>query len=162
MSVARGLAVAVIVSCLSAFPAMAQQSQAEGDVLALLEAHDAALNEHDLDGVMATFAANPKVVLMGTGSGEFWQGRDAIAQAYSKFFEDFDKGSLRISCPWRDMGATDDDAWFAASCLFDDEFEGATRQYVLNVSAFLRVEGGAWRLQSLHASNSSGPAVGLE
>jgi uncharacterized protein (TIGR02246 family) len=149
----RSLAISLLVLGLTAGTALAQESQDVDGIRKLMRQHDAALNAQDLDAVMADYASDGDVVLMGSGPGEFWQGREAIAETYRKFFEDFDPGSLTVTCPWSDAGVDGTAGWFAASCLVGDVLDGATREYVLNVSASLAKESGDWRLRSLHASN---------
>ena len=59
-------------------------------IRALLKAHDEAMTNHDLKGVMACLTE--KAAIMGTGPGEIWVGSDEIKVAYEHFFEGFDKG----------------------------------------------------------------------
>ena len=49
-------------------------------IRALLQAHDEAFTNHDLNGVMACFTE--KAAIMGSGPGEIWSGPDEIKVAY--------------------------------------------------------------------------------
>ncbi len=66
-------------------------------IRSLLKAHDEAMTNHDIDGVMKCLTE--KAAIMGTGPGEFYVGPEEIKVAYEHFFEGFDKGSpgFRIS-----------------------------------------------------------------
>ena len=63
-------------------------------IRALLKAHDEAMTNHDLKGVMATLTE--KAAIMGTGPGEVWIGPDELKVAYEHFFEGFDKEEQEI------------------------------------------------------------------
>ena len=129
-----------------------------GQISAVLETHDNALNQHDLDGIMSVFAPNDKTVVMGTGPGEKWQGKDEIKAAYTEIFKDFDKGTSTRDCSWKTGEISGATAWMASMCKFSDSKGGQKREYELNVSGVLRKIGGKWYFQSLHYSNLTGNA----
>jgi ketosteroid isomerase-like protein len=150
MAIMRGLAASVLGLCLAAGAAVAQDNPALKEFGPVLKAHDEALNAHDVDAVLATYAAEDDIVLMGTGPGEFWEGHDALAETYKRFMQDFDTGTMSANCPWKDGHVEGDSGWFVGSCVFNDALGNSTREYVLNVSAFLRKENGQWKLHVLH------------
>jgi ketosteroid isomerase-like protein len=156
MSIRRSLAASLMTLLLTAGPLAAKDSQEATNLSDVLTRHDAAFNAHDLDGVMASYASNPQVALMGTGPGEFWQGRQAISETYQRFFDDFDVGTFTSQCPWKDSGVDDASAWLLASCVMTDAKADKTREYVLNISAYFTKEGDAWKIQSLHYSHLTG------
>ena len=127
----------------------------------MLAKHDNALNDQNLDAVMDTFSKDPKVVLLGTGQGERFVGTEAIRNAYTEIFKDYDKGTLVTDCEWKTGGSEPGGklAWMAATCNATDSVKGAKREYVLNVSAAAVKEDTAWRFLMLHMSNatSGGP-----
>src|SRR5262245_31370712 len=71
---------------------------ARGELSEMLRKHDEALNKHDLEGVVGLFAPGNKTVVLGTGPGERFEGRDGIRAAYTEIFKDFDKGSSTHNC----------------------------------------------------------------
>lgn len=152
---------AIIGICLLSFVAVPAQKQANGNLVqlvALLQQHDDALNQHDLDALMNVFAPSANTVVLGTGPGERWLGKDEIRAAYAEIFKDFDKGTSTRDCNWKTgevVGAT---AWMASMCKFSDSKGGQKREYELNVSGVLRKIGGKWYFQSLHYSNLTGNA----
>lgn len=139
----------------------AADPKAVEEAKALLVAHDKALNDQDIDGVMATFSTDPKVVVLGTGAGERFLGPEAIKNAYTEILKDYDKGTFEPGCAWKEGGMDDSGkmAWFAATCDAKDSKGGVKREYVLNVSAAAVKQEAGWKFIMLHMSNatSAGP-----
>ena len=131
------------------------------EVKEMLTKHDKALTDKDLDAVMATFSTDPKVVVLGTGTGERFVGTDAIKQAYTEIFKDYDKGTFVSTCDWKEGGADDAGkmAWLAATCQCKDSMKGVAREYVLNVSAAVVKQDTGWRFIMLHMSNATAGAA---
>jgi uncharacterized protein (TIGR02246 family) len=127
------------------------------EVKELLAKHDKALNDKDLEAVMGTFSTDPKTVVLGTGQGERFVGSEAIKEAYTEIFKDYDKGTLVATCDWKTGGADDAGkmAWLAATCQAKDSMKGAPREYVLNVSAAVVKQDNGWRFMMLHMSNAT-------
>jgi uncharacterized protein (TIGR02246 family) len=152
---------AIVAICLLSFVLAQAQKQQNADLVqlvALLQQHDDALNQHDLDGVMKVFASSTNTVVLGTGPGERWLGRDEIRAAYTEIFKDFDKGTSTRDCNWKTGEVVGSAAWIASMCKFSDSKGGQKREYELNVSGVLRKLGGKWYFQSLHYSNLTGSA----
>lgn len=133
-------------------PAAAKASE---ELKAVLKQHHDAMNKQDLKALLALYADNPNVALMGTGPGEFWKGKAAVEDTYKHYFETFKPGSLSHECP-EAAGAEDgNSAWLMASCTMKDAdpATGQPREFELNVSAVLKKEKDGWRFQALHFSN---------
>ena len=122
----------------------------------MLRKHDEALNKHDLESVVALFAPGARTVLLGTGPGERFEGRDGIRAAYTEIFKDFDKGTSTHNCYWKQGAGTAQVAWGAAQCKFTDSRAGKPREYELNVSGVLQKQAGKWYFVLLHYSNLTG------
>jgi len=158
----RNLLLSITICCMAMTPGFAKEGETgvdakvKEDVKATLKKHDEAMNKKDLKGVMALYAASPDVVLMGTGPGEFWVGKDAIEDAYKHFFEDFEADSLSHECPFFSWGEDGSVAWLIASCQMTDARKGGKREYVLNVSAVLTKQKGEWQFRTMHFSNLTG------
>lgn len=129
------------------------------EVKALLAAHDKALNDQSLDGVIGTFSTDPKVVLLGTGEGERFVGTEAIRSAYTEIFKDYEKGTFVANCDWKtgDADSTATMAWMAATCTETDSMKGVKRNFVLNISAAAVKQDTGWRFVMLHMSNAPSP-----
>jgi len=151
--------IAAAMGCTLLMSACATQAPETGNsmeqIKAMLTQHDDAVNEHNLKGVMALFADDPAIVMMGTGPGEFWKGKADVESAYQQLFKDFKAGSLKHQCPDASIGHQGEFAWLIASCNMQDvSLDGSQkREYVLNVSAVLRKGKEGWKFQTLHFSN---------
>ena len=153
----RGVFFLTILSLsLPMYLAQAQEGKGDPGVTALLKQHDDAMNQHNLEGVTALFAPDPKTVIIGTGPGERFQGREEIKNAYTEMFKDFDKGTLKHECYWREGGGDEKLKWGAAMCKFSDSKGGKEREYGLNVSAVVKKAGDKWQFVMLHYSNLTG------
>jgi ketosteroid isomerase-like protein len=156
----RAFLLALPLSALAMAPALAEEKKMDPKVVEAvkdtLKEHDDALNKQDLKGVMALYADSPGIVLMGTGPGEFWMGKEAIADTYEHFFKDFEAGSLSHDCPFKSGSYQGDVAWLIASCQMKDKTKEGPREYVVNVSAVLTNEKGTWKYRTLHFSNLTG------
>jgi uncharacterized protein (TIGR02246 family) len=128
---------------------------------ALLTAHDKALNDKNMDALLATFSADPDTVVLGTGTEERWVGAENIKAAYTEMFKDYDAGTLNANCDWKTGGIDNDGtmAWVAASCTCKDSLKGKAREYKLNVSATAEKQDGKWKFVALHMSNAFTPPV---
>ena len=131
------------------------------ELRAVLRQHHEALNKQDLKALLALYADNPNVAVMGTGPGEFWKGRAAVEDTYQHYFETFKAGSLSHECPETVGVEEGGDAWLMASCVMKDtDPAGQPREFGLNVSAVLKKEKAGWRFQALHFSNLVGDEEG--
>jgi uncharacterized protein (TIGR02246 family) len=143
----------------NAVSAQAPDPNTVKEIISLLNKHDQALNQKDLNTVMSLYATGDTTVLMGTGPGEKWVGKDEISDAYNHFFQDFDKGSLAHDCFWKTGGARGDMAWLTAICKMSDSLKNKKREYGLNISAVLERQGGAWLIRAMHFSHLTGPGT---
>jgi uncharacterized protein (TIGR02246 family) len=138
--------------------AHAQRGSTRADIAELLKKHDEALNQHNLAGVLALYAPSSKTVVLGTGPGEKFQGKEEIKAAYTEIFKDFDKGTQTHNCYWKDGGGSSNVVWGAAMCKFADAKGEKKREYELNVSVVAEKQGGKWQFVLLHYSNLVGNA----
>ena len=126
-------------------------------VKAVLNQHDEAMDKQDLKALLALYADDPTIAMMGTGPGEFWKGKAEVEAAYQEFLKDFKAGSLKHQCSDTSGGHDGNVAWLVASCNMEDTaLDGQKREYVLNVSAVLKKEKDGWKFQTLHFSNLTG------
>jgi ketosteroid isomerase-like protein len=146
----------VLCFCAPLYLAQTGQGAARGDIAEMLKKHDDAMNQHDLDGVLALYSTNPKTVVIGTGPGEKFQGQAEIRDAYSEMFKDYDKGTLNHSCYWKDGRASGNMTWGAFMCKFSDSKGDKKREYELNVTAVAEKQEDKWQFVMVHYSNLVG------
>jgi ketosteroid isomerase-like protein len=119
-------------------------------IRALLKAHDEAMTNHDLKGVMACLTE--KAAIMGTGPGEIWVGPDEIKVAYEHFFDGFDKGEQKFEYQFKIGGVTADMGWLMASGNVTGKKDGKDVAFPLNISLTVAKNAGDWRIAALHFS----------
>lgn len=153
---------AATLSCSVALPIFAapapEAEKASAELKAALRQHHEALNKQDIKALMALYADDPSVAVMGTGPGEFWKGKAAVEETYKQFFETFKAGSLSHECPEISGGEEGNNAWLMASCTMKDTTPDGKqpREFGLNVSAVLKKDKAGWRFQAMHFSNLIG------
>jgi uncharacterized protein (TIGR02246 family) len=139
-------------------PCLAQEidPRVDAEIMEMIMMHDKALSEQDLAAVMATYAPTGTIVLMGTGPGERWVGREEIEDAYRHFFQDFDTGSLRTELTWRALEIRGNIAWMMVMLQFTDYLKNQKREYAANISVVVEQLEGQWYIRTFHFSNLTG------
>ncbi|GAK53177.1 hypothetical protein U14_04437 [Candidatus Moduliflexus flocculans] len=152
-----GLVVIALVTMGFPFLALAAEKAAPDDIAAplmeMIQKHDKALNDQDLDTIMSTYAPDGTIVMMGTGPGEAWAGKEEIADAYKHFFMDYDAGTLTTECTWHKADQRGNIAWLIMMCNFTDYLKNVQRQYALNISTVFEQIDGQWYFRTFHFSN---------
>lgn len=156
-AIIAGLASASAVAAIAP-SAQAADKQAENPELekakAVLKAHDEALANHDVNGVMATMADT--ATIMGTGPGEIWSGPEEIKAAYEHFFKDFDKGQQEFEYHFQIGGLGRDMGWLMASGNVKGKKDGKAFEMPLNLSVTAARVGGNWKIAAMHYSTLTG------
>jgi hypothetical protein len=107
-----------------------------------------------MDGVLKLFAPGPKTVLIGTGAGELFVGKDQIKTAYEHFFMDFDRGKQDFEYGFAVGDVVGNAAWIVATGKLTMTKGTDRREAGLNVSlTFVKIKG-AWFISSFHYSNA--------
>lgn len=125
-------------------------------VRALLQAHDKAFTNQDLNGVIACFTE--KAAIMGSGPGEIWSGPDEIKVAYQHFFDGFDKGEQKFEYQFRIGGLTPEMGWMMTSGNVSGKKGGKEFAYPLNLSLTVTKKEGKWLVAAMHFSTLTGAA----
>jgi uncharacterized protein (TIGR02246 family) len=92
------------------------------DVLAVLDRFRAGWEQGDAAGVLSCFARNPETVVIGTDSGEYWSGFDALVEPFQTMTDAFADLQYR----WVDVPhitVKDDVAW--ADAVLDTRLTAA-------------------------------------
>ncbi|MEE4379023.1 MAG: SgcJ/EcaC family oxidoreductase [Candidatus Competibacteraceae bacterium] len=116
-----------------------------------------ALDAHDVDKVMATFADRDDIMLMGTGPGEHWVGPAEVKEAYAQFMKGFEANTMESKCGEGHGAKQDNVVWFTAVCTFTQQAQEQTQpQFVANLSAVVVKQDDSWRFHSMHFSHLTG------
>jgi ketosteroid isomerase-like protein len=123
-------------------------------IRALLQAHDEAFTNHDLNGIMACLAK--KAAIMGSGPGEIWSGPGEIKVAYEHFFEGFDKGQQKFEYQFRIGGVTSEMGWMMTAGNVNGKKDGKEFAFPLNLSLTVAKKEGKWLIAAMHFSTLTG------
>ncbi|HEX3445076.1 MAG TPA: nuclear transport factor 2 family protein [Chthoniobacterales bacterium] len=151
-----GIAAAVAVAPAAAAEASQEANPDLDQVRALLQAHDEAFTNQDLDGVMACFTE--KAAIMGSGPGEIWSGPDEIKVAYQHFFDGFDKGEQKFEYQFRIGGLTSEMGWMMTSGNVNGKKGEQEFALPLNLSLTVAKKEGKWLFAAMHFSTLTGGA----
>ena len=123
---------------------------------ALLKAHDEAMTNHDLKGVMACLTE--KAAMMGTSPEEIWVGPEDIKVAYEHFFEGFDKGEQNFEYQFKIGGVGADMGWLMASGNVTGKRRGKDVAFPWSIWLTVAINSGDWRIAAMHFSTLTGGA----
>lgn len=122
------------------------------EIKALLQAHDVAFTNHDLEGVLACYVTGPRTVVMGTGPGEVWVGKEEISQMYEQMFLDFDRGKQEFAYNWRQGGLNGRTAWLNTMGEVRLTKDGEEKAFAMNASCIIVRDGEGWKFVNFHFS----------
>lgn len=155
--IATALTLCCAPTLVAAVPTAGAAGSPEDAIRAVLAAHEQALNAHDIEALLLLYAPGQATVLMGTTAPERWLGGAEIADAYLKFFKDFDAGTVERDCPWMQIDTSGDIGWISAICEYQDSLAGQPRSFALNLTAVMQRLDDTWMLRTMHFSNPTGP-----
>jgi len=147
------LLVVVVLPCLALAQDKAATDNVDAALIEMVQKHDKALNDQDLNTIMSTYAPDEAIVMMGTGPGEAWAGKEEIADAYNHFFMDYNAGTLTTECTWHKAEQRGNVAWLMTMCNFTDYLKNVERKYALNISIVFEQIDGQWYIRTFHFSN---------
>jgi ketosteroid isomerase-like protein len=122
-------------------------------VKALWQEQHQALDAHNIEGVMATFADADDIMLMGTGPGEHWVGQKEVKDAFSHFMKNFDPHTMEVKCGEGAGASQDTVVWVTSVCDFVDKKGDEPRHFILNISAVLVEQDDSLRFHTMHFSH---------
>jgi uncharacterized protein (TIGR02246 family) len=132
-------------------------AKAEAGIKKLMESYRAAVGKQDLAGVMKSFADGPDTVVMGTGPGELYLGKESIENAYRAFFSNFQTEKNKVT--WMKSGVSGNAAWILGTSLITQAQKKGQNEFEMNWSAVLEKKGDEWKIVALHFSHLTGPDV---
>lgn len=149
------LGVLLFVSVPTPVDAQQRSSDPAAEILAVMEAYREAVSNKDIDRCMAAWGSGDDIVMLGTGPGERWLGREEIRDAHLHFFAGFDKESSEST--WRMARVSGDVAWGASMVHAENYLKNEKNEFFLNISIVLERQQGQWRIVMFHHSNLTGP-----
>jgi uncharacterized protein (TIGR02246 family) len=127
-------------------------------IKAVLKAHDDAMTNHDMEGVLAVLA--PTAVIIGTGPGEVWSTPEELKEAYTHFFADYDKGQQDFTYHVRFGELSSEMGWLMASGEVKGKKDKKAFAFPMNLSLTVSKAGGDWKIAALHFSTLTSEKAG--
>jgi len=94
---------------------MKANAKTEAEVMAVMNRYKEAYSRRDVDGVLALFAPDPDMVIIGTGQDE---KRIGPAELRAQLERDFAQSeAVSIEFGWHSVSQADLVAWVAADCV---------------------------------------------
>jgi ketosteroid isomerase-like protein len=129
---------------------MKADAQTEAAVLAVLDQFNDAYRDRDMERLLALFAPDPDVVLIGTGADE---KRVGLAEIQAQAERDWSQSDAFFwEWGWSSISAAGSVAWVALDAVGHVKVAGQELQLPLRVTAVLEQRGAQWRFQQAHAS----------
>ena len=104
----------------------------------------------DLDGVMALFAPDPDVVIIGTGADE---RRIGLSEIKAQVARDWSQSeAMSIEFGWSSVSTSGSVAWMAADVVIYGKVEGQEMHLPGRITAVLEQRGDRWLILQCHIS----------
>jgi uncharacterized protein (TIGR02246 family) len=156
LALSIGLLTLVVLLLASGVPQARQTDpQAEAGLKKLMESYQAAVEKQDLVAIMKCFADGPDTVVMGTGPGELYVGKESIENAHRAFFSNYVKEQDKIT--WMKSGVNGNAAWIAGTSQIIQTQKKGENAFDMNWSAVLEKQEGEWKIVAFHFSHLTGP-----
>ncbi len=127
-----------------------QDAQAVTEILETLDQYSATYAEHDLDGILALFAPDPDIVVIGTGADEKRIGIEEVRQQFERNFNETEASS--ITWGWQHVSIVDGMAWVAADAVIAVRVAGKDTRFPIRMTIILEQRHGFWLWVHRHAS----------
>ncbi len=150
------LTLVVLLLALGVSQAGQTDAKAEAGIKKLMDSYRAAVGKQDLAGVMKSYADGPDTVVMGSGPGELYVGKESIENAYRAFFSNYKTEKSKIT--WMKSGVNGNAAWVLGTSLITQTQQKGTNEFEMNWSVVMVKKGGEWKIVALHFSHLTGPA----
>jgi ketosteroid isomerase-like protein len=129
---------------------MKADAQTEAAVLAVLGEFNEAYKQRDPERLMALFAPDPDVILIGTGADE---KRVGLAEVKTQFERDWSQSEAVFwEWGWSSVSATGSVAWVAVDAVGHVKMAGQEMQLPLRLTAVLEHRGARWLFLQAHVS----------
>jgi uncharacterized protein (TIGR02246 family) len=146
----RLICCSILVLLVSVLSCQAGEPAAEIDVVKkTIVDHSKDFDKKDTKAAVSFYADD--AVIMGTGAGELYAGKEKITEAFAQFFSSFDTEKREVL--YHEVKLNGDVAWTMSSVLFTSTFKDKQSKYHLNVTRVLEKRDGKWLCVSEHFSN---------
>ncbi|MFC1904453.1 nuclear transport factor 2 family protein [Chloroflexota bacterium] len=133
---------------------MKADAKTEAEVMAVMNRYNEAYAKQDVDGIMALFAPDPDMVVIGTGEDE---KRIGPAELRTQLERDFAQSeAISIEFIWHSVSRADSVALVAADCVAQAKMtDGQEMSLPLRATFVLEQREGRWLIIHAHASQAA-------
>ena len=136
---------------------MKADDKTEAAVMAVVNKWLESYTARDIDAIMAFYAPDPGVVLIGTGADERCVGLAEIKALHEREWSQSEAGSFELR--WYAVSAAGSVAWVATDVIVHVRVEGQEMHLPGRITAVLEQRGDTWLFLQLHGSL---PATGQD
>ena len=134
---------------------MGADPKTEAAVMNVMKQFVEAFAKRDLDALLALYAPDPDVVVIGTGADEKRIGRAEIKALFERDLAQLEDASVRFG--WHSVSAAGSVAWVAADVILHVKTSGWQISFQARSTAVLEQRGDRWLIVQFHGSM---PAAG--
>lgn len=129
---------------------MKADAPTEAAVLAAFEAFQQASGQQDMDRLLALFAPDPDLVLIGTGADELAVGVAEVKKLYEREVAQDHTSTWEVA--WSSVSAAGSVAWMAMRGVLHIGAAGQESHVPLRITAVLEQREGTWLVVQGHTS----------
>lgn len=129
---------------------MKADAQTEAAVMAVLEHYTQAYEHRDMMELLANFAPDPDVLIIGTGADEKRVGLAEIRKQAERDWAQSEAASFEWG--WSSVSAAGSVAWLAAEAVVAAQVGGQAVHLPIRFTAVLEQRGDTWLWVQMHAS----------
>lgn len=130
---------------------MKANAKTEAEVMAVMNQYNEAYARRDVDGILALFAPDPDVVIIGTGQDEKRMGLAEIRAQLERDFAQSEAASIEFG--WHSVSRAGSVAWVAADCVAQVKMQDGQEMSLQARATFvLEQRAGKWLIVQSHGS----------
>jgi ketosteroid isomerase-like protein len=129
---------------------MKADEKTETAVMAVVNKFNEAYSRRDMDSLLALFAPDPDLIVIGTGADE---RRVGLAELKFQAERDWSQSeSLSFELGWRSVSATGSVAWLAAEGIGQGKIDSQEIRFPWRLTAVLEKRANKWLFVQMHLS----------
>lgn len=129
---------------------MKADAKTEAEVMSVVKQCFEAFARRDIDAMLAFFAPDPDVVVIGTGGDEKGVGFTEIKAIFERAFSQFEEANFEFG--WHSVSVAGPLAWLAADVILHVKVNGREITEQLRLTGVMEKRGDRWLILQSHDS----------